>query len=460
MQYGRIVVPGTVSAVSFDLLRKGVELTLWDPINETLDYESMRRLQLPRLQKAVQAVYDAVPYYKELFDSHGVHPGDMKTIGDLAKFPFTTKDALRETYPFGMFARPMSDVVRLHASSGTTGKPIVVGYTQNDINTWADLIARLAVMAGVTRRDIAQICFSYSLFTGGFGLHYGLERAGATVVPASVGNTEKQIMLMKDFGVSVLVCTPSYALYMAEAAADMGIDPRTLPLRVGMFGAEPWTENMRTQIEERLNLFATDNYGLSEIIGPGVAGECCERAGLHINEDHFLVEVIDPQTGNVLPDGQEGELVFTTITKEAFPVIRYRTKDISVISRERCACGRTSARMRKVTGRTDDMLIIRGVNVFPSQIESVLMEVEEVAPHYLIVVDKKKGYLDDLEIHVELNREKFTGSFRDLEAVEKKISRKLQNVLTVGARVKLVEPKSLERTMGKARRVIDRRKTE
>lgn len=430
---------------------------IWEKDMESASRDELRNVQLPRLKQVVRTVYESVPYYKELFDRHGIHPDDLKTLDDLARFPFTTKDALRDNYPFGLFAKPMKDIVRLHASSGTTGKPIVVGYTENDLQTWSGLIARIATMAGVTREDVAQICFSYGLFTGGFGLHYGLEKVGATVVPASVGNTEKQIMLIKDFNVTVLVCTPSYALYMAEVAGDMGVDPRTLPLKTGLFGAEPWTENMRLQIEERLNLIATDNYGLSEIIGPGVAGECRERAGLHINEDHFLVEVIDPDTGEVLPDGTEGELVFTTLTKEGFPVIRYRTKDISVINRERCACGRTTARMRKVSGRTDDMLIIRGVNVFPSQIESVLMEIAEVAPHYLIVVDKKKGYLDDLEVHVELNRDKFTGSFRDLEAVEKKISHKLANVLTVSARVKLVEPKSLERTMGKAKRVIDRR---
>jgi phenylacetate-CoA ligase len=430
---------------------------IWDPVSETRSEPELRKLQLPRLQKVLHNVYENVPFYRELFDQHGVHPSQLASLADLARFPFTTKNALRDHYPFGLFARPMKEIVRLHASSGTTGKPIVVGYTQNDIHMWADLIARLATMAGVTRDDIAQICFSYGLFTGGFGLHYGLEKAGATVIPSSVGNTEKQIMLIKDFGATVLVCTPSYALYMAEVALEMGVDPRTLPLRVGMFGAEPWTENMRVQIEERLGLTATDNYGLTEIIGPGVAGECAERAGLHISEDHFLVEVIDPETGAVLPDGQEGELVFTTLTKEGFPIIRYRTKDISVLNREACACGRTSARMRKVTGRTDDMLIVGGVNVFPSQIESVLMEVEEVAPHYLIVVDKKKTYLDDLEVHVELNREKFTGSYRDLEQVEKKISRKLANVLTVNARVKLVEPKSLERTMGKAKRVLDKR---
>jgi len=429
----------------------------WDRDMETLSAAELHGLQLPRLQRVLQRVYNTVPFYRELFDRHGVRPEALRSLEDLAKFPFTDKEALRDNYPFGLFAVPLKEIVRLHASSGTTGKPIVVGYTQQDLQTWADLIARLATMAGVTSEDVAQICFSYGLFTGGFGLHYGLEKVGATVVPASVGHTDKQVMLLRDFSVTVLVCTPSYALYLAEVAKDMGIDPQTLPLKVGMFGAEPWSEEMRQQLEGRLGLRATDNYGLSEIIGPGVSGECQERDGLHINEDHFLVEVIDPETGDALPPGEEGELVFTTLTKEGFPVVRYRTKDLSVLHKERCACGRTTARMRKVTGRTDDMLIIRGVNVFPSQIESVLMEVEEVAPHYLIIVDKKKGYLDDLEVHVELNREKFTGSWRDLEEVEKKISRKLDSVLTVSARVRLVEPKSLERTMGKAKRVLDKR---
>jgi phenylacetate-CoA ligase len=436
---------------------KGLGLVYWDKHRETMEREELEQIQLPLLKACLEKVYRSVPFYRDLFDRQGVHPDDLKTLADLSKFPFTTKDALRDNYPFGLFAVPKKEIVRLHASSGTTGKPIVVGYTKEDLNTWSELIARIAVQAGVTADDTAQICFSYGLFTGGFGLHYGLEKVGVTVVPASVGNTEKQVMLTTDFGVTVLVCTPSYALYMAEVARDMGVDPTTLPLKIGLFGAEPWTESMRQQIEERLGVIATDNYGLTEIIGPGVAGECVERSGLHINEDHFLVEVIDPETGEILPEGSEGELVFTTLTKQGFPVIRYRTKDISVIDRARCACGRTSARMRKVTGRTDDMLIIRGVNVYPSQIESVLMEVPEVDPHYLIVVDKKKGYLDDLEVHVELNRDKFTGSFKDLEAVEKKISRRLNNVLTVSARVRLVEPRSLERTFGKAKRVIDKR---
>lgn len=431
-------------------------MAFWDR-EETISADEMQELQLIRLRQVLRRVYQAVPFYTELFNRYGVCPDDLKSLDDLSRFPFTTKEALRDNYPFGLFAVPMTDIVRLHASSGTTGKPIVVGYTRQDIETWAGLIARIATMAGVTRNDVAQICFSYGLFTGGFGLHYGLEKVGATVVPASVGNTEKQIMLLRDFAVTVLVCTPSYALYLAETARDLGMEQKTLPLKVGMFGAEPWSEKTRRQIEESLGLRAVDNYGLSEVIGPGVSGECQAQNGLHLNEDHFLAEIVDPESGKVLPAGAEGELVFTTLTKEGFPVIRYRTRDISVIDRERCACGRTTPRMRKVAGRSDDMLIISGVNVFPSQIESVLLEVPEVASHYLIIVDKKKGYLDDLEIQVELNREKFTGSWRDLEEVEKKISRKLNSVLTISARVRLVEPKTLERTEGKAKRVIDKR---
>ncbi|MGI6658878.1 MAG: phenylacetate--CoA ligase family protein [Dethiobacteraceae bacterium] len=430
---------------------------IWDAEKETMSREALRTLQFTRLSSTVSNVYHHVPFYRQLFDSHGVQPSDLRSLEDLQKFPFTSKELMRENYPFGLFARPLQEIVRIHASSGTTGKPIAAGYTRNDLATWSDLVARVAVQAGVTDKDVAQICFSYGLFTGGFGLHYGLEKLGVTVVPASAGNTEKQIMLIRDFGVTTLIATPSYALYLGEVAADMGIDPRTLPLRIGMFGSEPWSEQMRAEIEERLNLRATDNYGLTEVMGPGVAGECAARNGLHLSEDHFYVEVINPETGEVLPEGCEGELVITTLTKEGFPVIRYRTKDITVLTRERCVCGRTTARMRRVSGRTDDMLIVNGVNVFPSQIESVLMEMEEVAPHYLIVIDKKKRFLDDLEVHVEMNPERFTGSFRALEAVEEKITAKLASVLAVRARVKLVEPKSLARTAGKAKRIIDKR---
>ncbi|HHV72490.1 MAG TPA: phenylacetate--CoA ligase [Clostridia bacterium] len=428
---------------------------IWDK-NECLSREEYEKIQTERLIDVVHRVYNHVPYYKNLFDQHGVKPEDIKSLKDVAKLPFTTKDALRDNYPYGLFAKPLKEIVRLHASSGTTGKPIVVGYTKKDLDTWSQLIARIVTQAGVTEDDVAQVAFSYGLFTGGFGLHYGLEKVGATVVPASVGNTEKQIMLMQDFGTTVLISTPSYALHMAEVAISMGIDPRKLPLRLGLFGGEPWTESMRKQIEKVWGIKATDNYGLSEVMGPGVAGECGQSPGMHISEDHFIVEIIDPNTGEVLPPGSEGEVVITSLTKEAFPVIRYRTKDISVIYNDPCPCGRTTARLRKISGRTDDMLIIRGVNVFPSQIESVLMEIDGIAPHYQLVITQK-DFLDQLEIQVEVAEEKFTGSFKELELLEQTVREKIKTVLSLSAKIKLVEPRSLERTMGKARRIIDKR---
>jgi phenylacetate-CoA ligase len=388
----------------------------------------------------------------------GVRPEDIRSLDDLARLPFTTKDDLRQNYPFGLFAVPLNRVIRIHASSGTTGKPTVVGYTKKDLRTWAGLIARIVTMAGVRRGDIAQVCFSYGLFTGGFGLHYGLERAGVTVVPAAAGNTERHIRLMQDFGTTVIIGTPSYALYMAEVARSLGVDPRRdLRVRRGLFGAEPWSEGMRAEIEAAWGLKAFDNYGLSEVIGPGVAGECEEKRGLHINEDHFLVEVINPETGRPLPPGERGELVFTTLTKEAFPVIRYRTRDISRLMPEPCPCGRTTIRMERVTGRSDDMLIIRGVNVFPSQIEEVITSTPGLAPHYLIIVDKK-GYLDEIEVQVELSPEGFSDRYEDLASLEEQLRNRLQATLSLTPRVKLVEFGSLERTTGKARRVIDRRK--
>jgi len=416
----------------------------------------MRTLQLERLKETLARVYDRVPFYRDLFDAHGVKPSDLEKIEDIRKFPFTAKTDLRDHYPFGLFAVPMKQVVRLHASSGTTGKPIVVGYTKKDLDTWSECIARMVTLAGVTDEDVAQVSFGYGLFTGAFGLHYGLERVGAVVVPTSSGNSEKQIMLMQDFGTTVLVGTPSYCLHLAEVAVEMGVDPVSLPLRRGLFGAEAWTEKMRAELERAWGIKATDNYGLSEIMGPGPAGECEYANGMHIAEDHFLFEVIDPDTGEPLDYGQEGELVITTLTKEAIPMIRYRTRDISVLNPTKCDCGRTTARMRKVSGRTDDMLIISGVNVFPSQIESVLMSIEGVSPHYQIIVGKK-GFLDYIEIHVELVQEKFTGQFRDLEALEQKVRRRLNSVLSLSAKVRLLEPKSLERSTGKARRVIDNR---
>jgi len=429
---------------------------IWDPQHECISREQLRELQFRRLRETLKLVYNRVPYYKEQFDRCGVLPEDLSCLEDIRKFPFTTKLALRDNYPYGLFAAPMKDVVRLHASSGTTGKPIVVGYTKNDLKTWSELIARIVAMAGVTDEDVAQITFGYGLFTGAFGLHYGLERAGVTIVPSSVGNTEKQIMLMKDFGATVLVGTPSYALHLAEAAAKMGIGPGDLKLRVGLFGAEAWSESMRSELEKAWGIKATDNYGLSEVMGPGVSGECIEALGMHVNEDHFLVEVIDPETGDPKEPGEPGELVITTLTKEAFPVIRYRTRDITTLNYDPCICGRTLARMRKVTGRTDDMLIISGVNVFPSQIESVLMEIDGISPHYQIIVTKK-GYLDMLEVRVEPTEKAFTGNFKDLEALEVKIKSRLQSVLSIGARVRLVEPFSIERSQGKAKRVIDNR---
>jgi phenylacetate-CoA ligase len=430
---------------------------IWDKKHETLPRRELEALQLERLQKQLSRVYRKVPYYRRRLEAAGVKPEDLKSLDDLARLPFTTKEDIRTNYPFGLFAVPLDRVVRIHASSGTTGKPTVVGYTKKDLRTWAELIARIVTQAGVKRGDVAQVCFSYGLFTGGFGLHYGLERAGVTVIPAAAGNTERHIQLMRDFGTTVIVGTPSYALYIAEVARGMGVNPRSLSVRKGLFGAEPWTEGMRTEIERVWGIEAFDNYGLSEVIGPGVAGECRAKAGLHVSEDHFLVEVIDPETGTPLPPGERGELVFTTLTKEAFPVIRYRTRDLSRLIPEPCPCGRTTVRMEKVTGRTDDMLIIRGVNVFPSQVEEVLTAIPGLAPHYLIIVDKK-GYLDEFEVQVELAQEGFTDRFQDLAALEETIRNRLQAVLSLTPRVKLLEFGSLERTAGKARRVLDRRK--
>lgn len=429
---------------------------IWDKAYECISRTELADLQLHRLRELVSRVYDRVPFYRQSFDQAGVKPSDIQSLKDLEMLPFTTKDTLRANYPFNLFAADMDDVVRIHASSGTTGKPIVVGYTAKDIETWSELVARLVTQAGITRKDRVQICFGYGLFTGGFGLHYGLERAGAAVIPASTGNTEKQIMLMQDFGTTALVSTPSFALHLGEVALEMGINPRDLPLRLGLFGGEPWTEKMRAEIERLWGITATDNYGLSEIMGPGVSGECECRSGMHISEDHFLVEVIDPDTGDVLPYGSEGELVFTTLTKDAFPVIRYRTKDISVLNPEPCACGRTTVRMKKVTGRSDDMLIIRGVNVFPSQIEEVLVSIPGLSPHYHIVVDRH-GHLDTLEILVEVSPDTFSGQYKELEELQRTIQARMRSIITIGPKVRLVEPKTLERSTGKTKRVTDKR---
>lgn len=424
---------------------------------EALEREKLKELQLERLKKIVKYAYNNVPFYRKLFDEKGLKPEDIKTLKDIREIPFTTKDDLREAYPYGMFAVPLKKVVRIHASSGTTGKPTVVGYTKKDIETWAELVARIAFMAGVREEDVAQIAFSYGLFTGAFGLHYGLEKIGATVVPISSGNTERQIMIMKDFGSTVLVSTPSYALYMAEVAEEIGVKKGDLRLRLGLFGAEGATLEMKKEIERRFGILATENYGLSEIIGPGVSGECHVRDGLHIAEDHFLVEIINPDTGETLDFGEKGELVITTLTKEAMPLLRYRTRDITSLNPEPCRCGRTLIRMSPVQGRTDDMLIIRGVNVYPSQIESVLMGIKGIGPHYEIVVTKK-GYLDELTVNVELADTDMLEKHQLLEKLKEEVRLKLKSVLQIDVNVRLVEPKSLARFEGKAKRVKDLRK--
>jgi phenylacetate-CoA ligase len=425
---------------------------------ETMPREALAALQLKRLQNVVKRVYEKVPFYKERFDSAGIKPGDVTSLDDLKRLPFTYKQDLRDNYPFGLFTVPMEDVVRIHASSGTTGKPTVVGYTKNDIETWSKLMARTLAAGGATKHDIIHNAYGYGLFTGGLGFHYGAEMLGASVIPISGGNTKRQIMIMEDFGPTILTCTPSYALHLLEVAEEMGTDFKKLKLKAGIFGAEPWSDVMRREIEKKLNIDAIDLYGLSEIIGPGVSTECVEaKDGLHVFEDHFIPEIIDPVTEEVLPPGQPGELVFTTVTKEAFPVIRYRTRDISTLNYEPCACGRTHARMARVSGRSDDMLIIRGVNVFPSQIESVLLEIEGVEPHYQIMVERD-GALDMLEIDVEVNETVFSDEIKNLQTLEKRIEHDIKDILGVSAKVKLVEPKTIKRSEGKAVRVIDKRK--
>jgi phenylacetate-CoA ligase len=413
---------------------------------------------LQRLQRLVARVYEKVKPYREKMDEAGVKPADIQSLGDLRKLPFTTKDDLRDNYPFGLFTVPMEDIVRVHASSGTTGKPTVVGYTAADINTWADVMARCLAMGGATRGDMVHNAYGYGLFTGGLGAHYGAERLGATVIPISGGNTKRQITIMRDFGSSVLLSTPSYALNLAEAMIDAGVTPDQLKLRVGIHGAEPWSENMRDEVEKKLGIRALDIYGLSEVIGPGVAMQCPQSDhGMHILEDHFLPEIVDPDTFEPLPSGEPGELVFTTLTKEAFPIIRYRTKDISTLYTEQCACGRTLVRMDKVTGRTDDMLIIRGVNVFPSQVEHVLMGIEGVEPHYQIEVNRE-GNLDTMSVLVEVSDNVFHDEIKILEGLTRKIQIEIKDLLGVTSSVKLVEPRTIQRSEGKAQRVIDNRK--
>ncbi len=429
---------------------------MWNEKVEKMSRDEIFAVQSENLRRTVERVYNNVPFYRAKMDREGVLPGDIKTAADIVKLPFTYKQDLRDTYPFGLFAVPMDEVVRVHASSGTTGKQTVVGYTQNDLNAWSEIVARCLTMAGADKSSVVQVSYGYGLFTGGLGAHGGAERIGATVVPTSTGNTARQVTVMQDFGTTVLCCTPSYALYIAETLEQMGVDRSSMKLKTGIFGAEPWTEPMRAEIERRLGIDARDIYGLSEVMGPGVSMDCEYKNGLHIWEDHFLPEIINPETGAQMGDNENGELVFSCITKEALPLLRYRTHDVSSLNRATCACGRTHARMAKPSGRTDDMLIIRGVNVFPSQIESVLLDVGDTSPHYMIYVDRKDN-LDIMEVQIEVSDSVFSDKVRTLEDLGGKIRSRLDSVLGISAKVRLVEPGTIPRSEGKAKRVIDRR---
>jgi phenylacetate-CoA ligase len=429
---------------------------IWSPKFETMPRPELEKLQLERLKALVAWVYEKVPFYRQAFQQKGITPDSIKSLADLRRLPFTSKQDFRDNYPLGLLAVPMEQICRIHASSGTTGKPVVAPYTANDLRMWTEVMARTLTSAGVTKNDVMQNSYGYGLFTGGLGFHYGGERVGATVIPTSTGNTKRQLMLIQDIGTSVLTCTPSYTLILAEGAKEIGLDLRTTKLRLAVCGAEPWSEQMRADIEARLPIKAMDIYGLTEIVGPGVSVECEHRCGLHIFEDNFLPEIVNPQTGEPLSFGEKGELVLTTLTKEGQPVIRFRTKDITTLHPEPCKCGRTLVRMNKVTGRTDDMLKIRGVNVFPSQIESILLQVEGVEPQYLIIVDRARN-LDELEVWVEVSEEVFSDEMKKMESLKKKVTDELESTLGIGVKVKLVEPKSIARTEGKAKRVVDRR---
>ena len=430
---------------------------LYDVSNETMPREELEALQLRRLKAMVEKVYYNVPFYQNRFNEMGVRPEQIRSLDDLKYLPFTEKQDLRNNYPFGLFAVPRDNVVRVHASSGTTGKATVVGYTQRDVNTWAELMARSLMCAGASRRDIVHNAYGYGLFTGGLGMHYGVERLGATILPISGGGTRRQVMLMRDFGSTILCSTPSYALFLYESVLAAGMNISDLKLHTGIFGAEPWSEKMRSEIESKLQIKALDIYGLSEIMGPGVGMECCDaQDGLHIWEDHFLIEIIDPETGEQLPLGETGELVITTITKEAQPLIRYRTRDITRIEAIPCRCGRTHRRISRIQGRSDDMLIIRGVNVFPQQIETILLETQGVAPHYQLILTRQ-GSLDMLEVKVEVDEKLFSDEIRHLQRIEAKIQKNIKEFLGVTAKVTLSEPQSIERSEGKAKRIIDLR---
>ncbi len=430
---------------------------IWNKDIECASREQMREIQSQRLVKMVASVYNSVPFYRSKLNEKGIEPGDIKSIDDLRHLPFTLKTDLRDNYPFGLLAVPQAKIVRIHASSGTTGKPTVVGYTRNDIDMWSEVVARSLTMAGITRNDLIQVAYGYGLFTGGLGLHYGAEKIGASVIPISGGNTKKQLQLMEDFGSTVIACTPSYAAYLGESIRKEGIDPKNIKLRAGVFGAEPWTEQMRIQIQELLGIKAYDIYGLTEVVGPGVSMECEHQCGNHIFEDHFIPEIIDPNTLEPLPYGAVGELVFTPVSKEGMPLLRYRTRDLTRLHADKCACGRTLVRMEKCLGRTDDMLIIRGVNVFPSQVESVLLELAETSPHYQLIVSRENN-LDSLEIKVEIDEQFWSDEVKVLEALRKRISHNISSVLGISATIRLVEPRSIERSEGKAKRLIDNRK--
>ena len=431
---------------------------IWNPDAEQADPKNMRQHQTESLIKMVELVYNKVPFYKKKFDQVNIKPKDIKSLEDIQKIPFTTKYELRETYPYGLVASDMEDLVELHASSGTTGTPVVDAYTEKDLDIWSDSMARTLSMAGATRKDIIQNAFGYGLFTGGLGVHYGARRIGAQIIPISAGNTQKQITVMRDFGTSVLTCTPSYSLYLAETAKEMGIDFRKLKLKAGCFGAEPWSNDMRGEIEEKLNISAHDIYGLTEIIGPGVSAECEVKDGLHINEDYFYPEIINSETGKVLAEGEKGELVFTTLTRTGTPLLRYRTRDITYLFRDKCSCGRTTIKMHRLYGRNDDMMIIRGVNVFPSQIEEVLVQIEGTQPHYQIILTRGETHLDEIGIEVEVKESFFSDETRKMEELRKKISDAVKSKLGINAIIKLVEPKTIARSEGKAKRVVDKRK--
>ena len=430
---------------------------IWNEYIETADREKLQLIQNERLVQMIERIYYNVPFYRNKLQEKGIEPGDIKSVEQLKDLPFTTKDDLRDNYPFGLFTVPQCEIVRLHASSGTTGKPTVIGYTRKDLQTWSEVVARSLTMAGIGKTDIIQVAYGYGLFTGGLGVHYGSEKVGAAVIPISGGNTKKQIQIMADFGATALACTPSYAAFLGESIQKAGISPDKIKLKAAICGAEPWTNGLRKQIESLLDVKAYDIYGLSEIIGPGVSMECKCQDGMHIYEDHFIPEIIDPETLEVLPYGEIGELVFTTITKEAIPLLRYRTRDLTRLCIGKCDCGRTLIKMDKCVGRSDDMLIIRGVNVFPSQIESVLLEMSETTPHYQLVIDRVNN-IDTLSVNVEINDHFWSDEIKEIENLKKRIHQNIASLIGINAKINLVEPHSIERFEGKAKRVIDKRK--